>query len=195
MDDNLPVYNKATLSKPVNNNARAKISHFIAPLYPKIYLDANEAKKQIYKFVEQKMFFLLPDYDDRIVLRTFLSSSRSYKQYIAHNKEINVDLQHIIVNLELPKFIWIGELSVPELVIDGKVNGLVMLDATEPRFHENKSLMLLTNSTRVAFKENGIFVEEVFGDYKENELDKNEIQIIGVPLQPFKRFESNIKKF
>jgi len=56
VDDNMPVYRKACLSDPAGHYdsedwKQCKITHFIVPLYPKIYLEAYEAKQHVRKFL------------------------------------------------------------------------------------------------------------------------------------------------
>lgn len=194
VDDNRPVYSKSSFDNPMDYQKNVQITYFLAPLYPKIYLDAHEAKKQMKKYiVERDIFYINPAFDNKIILRMFLTSSRSYKQYIAFNREINFLLQEIILNLELPKFVWVGELSTPEDTLNEYINGIIILDATEPRYTENKSMMLITNSTRLAYRKNGEMVEEEIGECVKIADKYGEFQTIGLPLQPFKRFGSNIK--
>jgi len=198
IDDNRPVYQVAPFKKPVNYVKRAKIIDFIVPLYTKVYLDAYEVKnfvKHIIKIKEQPFYYLAPDWDDNIVIRTFLTSSRSYRQYIVRNSKIQAELRDIIIHLTLPKFIWVTELSHLKIVENREINGLIILDATEPRNEEYKSLVLITNSTKVSYKENGKVNEIFIGEYENFEYEKGKIQKKGLPLQPFSRFESNIKSF
>ncbi|MDR2811222.1 MAG: hypothetical protein LBB84_11825 [Tannerellaceae bacterium] len=203
MDDNCPPYQKAYLEEPLDYYKLEyykewKITHFIVPLYPKIYLDAHEAKQQILSYIKnRKSCYLNPQWDDRIILRTFLTSSRSYKQYIMHNEELNRHIQQIILEMEFPKFVWVGELSAPEFVKDKKINGLIILDATEPRYIENESLLFIANSTRIAYKSEKPTINKFREEYIEpdsaEKSKENEINVL--PLQPFNRFESNIKNF
>ena len=196
IDDNSPAYQIAPFNKPVNYIMDAKVIHFIVPLYTKVYLDAHEVKSQIKKIIlERDLFYLAPDWDDNIIIRTFLTSGRSYKQYIVQNSKIHVNLKHIINKLNFPKFVWICELSHLELVNSQEINGLIILDATEPGITKHKSLILITNSTRVAYKENGKMIEENIGECEEFKDENGTIQKKCLPLQPFSRFESNIKAF
>jgi hypothetical protein len=200
IDDNLPPYQKASLNNPLDYCNTSEIAHFVVPLYSKIYLDVNMAKQHILRYITNRnLYYLNPQWDDRIILRTFLTSSRSYKQYIMHNEEIDPFLQGIILKMNFPKFIWVGELSTPEWVAEKKINGLIILDATEPRDSGNDALLLITNSTRIAYKSEeptiNKFREEVFKicnnqDFSE-ENTENEENIL--PLQPFRRYDSNIK--
>lgn len=193
IDDNCPVYQVAPFDEPINYIGGAEITHFIVPLYTKVYLDAHEVKSRIKQYIlNRDLFYLAPNWDDNIIIRTFLTSSRSYKQYIAQNNEIPVNLQYIIIHLNFPKFIWVNELSHLELVSNKEINGLIILDATEPRLTEHKSLILITNSTRVSYKEDGKIKDVIIERCSEFE---DEIQKKGLPLQPFPRFDSNIKAF
>jgi hypothetical protein len=77
-----------------------------------------------------------------IVLRVYLTSSRSYKDYLSFNETFDENIKHVIVEIPMPKFIWIAELSTKELLKENKSNGLMLLDATEPNVFDNKPLIL-----------------------------------------------------
>lgn len=131
IDDNHFPYQRAFLNKPCEyyNSAdwkKCKISHFIVPLYPKIYLDAFEARK-----FSLNIYDALIGTDDDIV-RMMLSSSRSYKNYVLKNSDLSNELKEKIVGKPMPKFIWVCEISNKELLKREKCFGSLVLDATEP---------------------------------------------------------------
>jgi hypothetical protein len=56
IDDNQPIYQKATLKKPANHYDGSEwkscvITHFIVPLYPKMYMEVYQAKSFVYRFL------------------------------------------------------------------------------------------------------------------------------------------------
>lgn len=140
IDDNHFPYQLAYLDDPCNyyNNedwGKCRIRHFIVPLYPKIYLDAFEARNFSVKIYEG----LIGAGDD--VIRTMLSSSRSYKNEILQNPDLTKELKEKIVNKPMPKFIWVCEISNKKLLEREKCFGSIVLDATEPNTKGLKSII------------------------------------------------------
>ena len=144
VDDNRPVYQMATLADPAAHYGGdwcdCRITYFIAPLYPKIYLEAFEARNYIISFL---IYGPQPIANNQeIVLKVYLASSRSYKNELATNASFTEDVKYLVMEAEMPKFIWVAEISTKELIKQGLANGLVIVDATEPNIHFNKPLIL-----------------------------------------------------
>lgn len=148
VDDNFPVYQSESLDEPTRryldipeqeypNRASkekadkewssCKISHFIVPLYKKIYLEAYVAKT----FVKELLISHFFEYADgrEVCLRTFLCSARSYRKYIMFSN-MPQNLKALIMSKSFPKFVWITEVS-DESIPSGEAKGLIILDATE----------------------------------------------------------------
>lgn len=116
-----------------------RINGFIVPLYKHTLFEAYDASSLIYNTLthkQQGIFEALNAYDGEgkysqsnpLVVRVFLTSSRSYKSYRSIK---NIPkLAHIYANLPLPKFIWVAELSTYELFIQEKNFGEIIVDAT-----------------------------------------------------------------
>lgn len=159
VDDNFPVYQLESLDTPANryleipvedypdsdSKAQAdeewkscKISHFIVPLYKKIYLEAYVAKTFVKKLLCSK-FFNFADKKE-IYIRTFLCSARSYREYVMLN-DMNDKLKNIIINKSFPKFVWVTEIFSNSSIQEGKANGLILLDATEANTLEYRPLI------------------------------------------------------
>lgn len=182
IDDNCPIYQKAFLNTPTVHYSGldqqswhlCEVSHFIVPLYKKIYLEAYQAKNFIIGFILGSPFAL--DINSEVTLRTFLTSSRSYKQYILTNQDLTQDAKSIILEEKMPKFIWVAELSTKQLIKQNKINGLVLLDATEPNTYNFEPLILaMYSDSIVKYSEITRF------------LEKNPL-----PLPPFDKFDENL---
>ncbi len=137
IDDNYPPYQSANFFAPCTyytdpRFADAKIEHFVVPLYHRIYLDARKASHLLNQVIEdpflgwKKMSALK---DQLLIKRIFLTSSSSYKS-VTLKSDMHMDLKRIIQALQLPKFMWIAELSTPDLFSERRACGLVLLDAT-----------------------------------------------------------------
>ncbi len=147
IDDNHPVYQTNFLDTPSRNYlpdfpewAGCKITYFIAPLYTKIYLEAYEAQNFIYQFLINPIFIL--EHSTEIFVKLFLTSTRSYKNWLATNNSFNSLVKEIILETTMPKFVWVAELSSKKLMKKGRANGIIILDATEANILFQKPLIL-----------------------------------------------------
>lgn len=128
-DDNMTCYQIMTYVNPCSYYQHSdwdgmEITHFIAPLHNKIYLDAEIAIEASLQLIGQY------NYNDNSVIRTFLTSSRSYRDYIVSNASLSEEQKQTFVELDMPKFIWVTEISSESSFKSHKVNGLLLIDAT-----------------------------------------------------------------
>jgi hypothetical protein len=134
IDDNYPPYQLAYINNPASYYtnpqwAGCNISSFIVPLYPKIYLEADEARKMALLMLEYINF----NNKEPIVLKTFLASSRSFKHSLSQNTLLDKTAKELLLGAAMPKFIWVSEITNKGLLAGNLCNGLIILDATEPR--------------------------------------------------------------
>lgn len=125
-DDNCPCYEIRDYSEPANYLGKGKITHFIVPLYKKIYLPAEQAIDKSNFLIEREI-----NAPEGSYIRTFLTSSRSFREYIKKNKSLTPNLKMALLLRDLPKFIWITEITYNQMdFINEKVNAIIVLDAT-----------------------------------------------------------------
>lgn len=146
IDDNFAPFQQASLSAPCAHYHSTdwdscEITAFVVPLYPKIYLEAYQVEKYLLIYLKNYLQIHLKG-GERIFFRMFLASSRSFKQHIALNPSLKAGVKEILISCTMPKFIWIAELSDPDLILERKGNGLIILDATEVNIEDNKPLIL-----------------------------------------------------
>lgn len=181
IDDNQPVYQKATLDNPAAHYPlewhNCKVTYFIVPLYTKIYLEAFEAKNYILRFLTKGPEPLTDN--SQILLRFYLASSRSFKNYVAMNGTIQEDLKGLLLEASMPKFIWVAEISTKDLIKQKMANGMVVLDATEANIYFNKPLIL------AAFQGKLVIFDE----------SREKLESDLLPLQAFTVFEHNLNAF
>ena len=177
MDDNHPPYMSSNLEHPSSFYSPntgwtdCKIDSFAVPLHPKVYLSAKNArlfaKSLLRKYIIQ--FNILKDKE--IILKVFLTSSRSYKQYLITNVTLENFYKNLLPGIVMPKFVWIAEISTKEQIKKEFVEGIFILDATESQ---------------------GIYlIAGIVGDYFLSE-NLNEFVRIKVPLSPFTRYKQNL---
>lgn len=178
IDDNCPVYQKATLDAPAIHYSEkwhdCMIKQFIAPLHTKIYLDAAEARSYLFELILRYESIEIPE---DLMIRFYLASSRSYKNYVISNSSFDPIVKDSILKSPMAKFIWVTELSSKSDIKAKKAKGLILLDATEPNVRDHKALILaLYNGKSISYND-----------------ERKELSRFPLPLQPFIIYESNLK--
>lgn len=130
----IPFYNPAKkyIDAGFNRWENAKITMICVPLNSKIYLDAYKAM-----WLSKELAVEMLKVRNESVIRTFIASSRSYKQYLMLNAGLHDSLKEVLWGYDMPKFIWITEISDINDCKNGKINGLMILDATNPKADES----------------------------------------------------------
>lgn len=129
-DDNYSAYQKTTYTSPTAyytdpNFAGACITSFVVPLPKKVYVPADiaiEASSFIAKYICKIA--------DGTHLKTFLVSSRSFREYIINNPDLSNEYKLAILDIHMPRFVWITEIADNPSFLKGKVNGIIVIDAT-----------------------------------------------------------------
>lgn len=150
-DDNMPSYQIASFDEPVKHYEddewnNVKITHFIVPLYKKIYIDAETA----IDISNNLLVEVIGDKFDNIV-RTFLTSSRSYKDYIAKNEDFSQVEKQMLLTLDVAKFIWVTEYANMNSFCADKANGIILIDATGHIDTDDNSSIILYQKGTSAF--------------------------------------------
>ena len=63
-------------------------------------------------------------------IRTFLTTSRSYRRYIVNSSSFSVENKEALLQIDMPKFVWISEFFDEKSSKDKKAQGVFILDAT-----------------------------------------------------------------
>lgn len=195
IDDNFPVYQCDSLDAPTGrylgipeNQFSSKvakekydsewksctISHFVVPLYKRIYLEAYVAKNFVYKLLCSNYF----NFADKreLYIRTFLCSARVYRDY-AMLSDMGTNLKDIILNKSLPRYVWVTEISDNMSIGQNHAKGLVLLDATEANASDFRPLIFaLCNGSLVQY------------DKKHKAFVSSQEKI-----EPFTMYESSLK--
>lgn len=131
-DDNYAPYQQMPLKikfvndSSYNNRSIDSIETYIVPLNEKMYISYNIVynKSMLYLRTAEKDKF-----PETMVVRIYLTASNSFKRESYKNIE-NMVLLKTICSLNMASFIWCVEVSSVENYISGKVDGLLILDAT-----------------------------------------------------------------
>ncbi len=116
------------------------IDGFIVPLYEKMYLSAEHIERLVDSLLEDHPFGVNHCSKlvtkDILIKRIFLTSSKSYKA-TRRKDTMPFDLQKNYIEMQMPKFIWVCELTLAGLYPQKRIVGEIIFDATanhEDRF-------------------------------------------------------------
>lgn len=137
-DDNCLPYQKVLMpGMPQNGYCSRitvdKIDSFVVPLYEKIYFSAEYVDKLVSAVLSDNDFGITNLSNllkgKNIVRRIFLTTSKSYKMQ-RKKQSLPFNFSYIYSQMNMPKFIWICELSTEELYPKGEIVGEIIFDAT-----------------------------------------------------------------
>ncbi|WP_418510395.1 hypothetical protein [Corallibacter sp.] len=187
IDDNQPPYQKSTLDKPCSYSKKmndAKIHGCIVPLYPKIYLDIVRARQLVYELLENEIYGYRQG-PDKIILRLFLTSSRSFKREIMNDEALPESYREAIVDYIMPKFIYVAEISSSELYKQNKGLGYIVLDSTSTSSDNFDNIVLFA-----------LYTDRLILRINDNSLPfviKPKVDTIKEKLKSFNLYENNLK--
>ena len=138
-DDNFLPYHAIRKNDPAPADgywSRFKIEEidtFIVPLYEKIHLSAEHVVKLSEAILTDNTIGL----DSRskllkhkeVITRIFLTSSKSLKKMRRENP-VPFGITNVYCEMPMPKFIWVCEISTPELYKECKIAGEILFDST-----------------------------------------------------------------
>ncbi|MCP4130172.1 MAG: hypothetical protein GY754_04240, partial [bacterium] len=119
-----------------------EIDSIIVPLYPKIYLEAINARKIVDFILGSNKIGME---SDSVVIRFFLTSSRSFKTCINLNTSFDTVCRELILSSTMPKFIWVAELSSKNLYKQKKAFGYIIIDSTGTESMESIIFIVFSN--------------------------------------------------
>ena len=148
-----------------------KIRYAAYPLYEKILLMPYAVQNMATNFIQ----YLQGVKDGReITIRTFLASSRSYKDYVCRSN-MTGEMIKMILDLYLPKFIWVVELSTRDGLKNNYADGLLIFDSTEPKLTNLTPLELMYYNGQAVYKDDRRMLKSAinlpdahFGSYRRN---------------------------
>lgn len=196
MNDNHSPYEMIDYTKPIfDADAQTfyQFKSFIIPLYAKVHLDAYQFKQffhivieNLHKDPETEHIRFMNENEENIY-RFFLTSSKSYKNYLSNSDSISDEFKSLTIDKAMPKFIWVGEIIIGNTIsLKQEVQSIVVVDATESGLTGH--LIFATNSKYLIIKNNAYFNP----DNEQDSLDKR-YQIFDFGKEIFYTFANNLK--
>ena len=150
MDDNLSPYTLVSDKKPYQDLEIEEFKDFefhsiIVPLYPKIYVEAVQAKALAMTILKNKYFGY--KLTQRSIIRFFLATSKSFKRHISALDSIRIEIKDDLILSAMPKFIWVCEVYSSKKDYFNEVSsGIFILDATEANNNSMDSIIFAANN-------------------------------------------------
>lgn len=161
-DDNFFPYASIYMKKPEQGEHKRdiipytipEIDRLIIPLYSRIQLAYEDVRTIVLRLISSDS----DQWGDSVICRIFLASANTYREYVNEEcQELAHGIRSILVNLEMPKFIWCAEISTPESYqkSDPEVDGLIIIDSTSATINPEPFLFLVLPKGDILFKEAG----------------------------------------
>lgn len=178
IDDNQPPYGLDSLSSPAYRYGKPNWQHctiecIIAPLYKKIYMEPFIAKKYTRTLLQTDYYSHLCN--SNITMRTFLCSTRSYRDYV-NTSNMSDSMKDVISSLYMPKFIWVSEISDTDGLKQGLVRNIILIDATGLQTSYFEPLLVAFTDTK----------------YYKTDRHTNQLKVGSITYQKFNSF-NNLK--
>lgn len=172
MDDNQPPYQMTKCDFRNGDDGvlclgEPEIEYMMVPLYKRMILEAADAHDICMSILVNERFGIMQyisnnseledicrNYgynildigrkENPLTVRVFMASSRTFKrERDSIFRTGNPAAQRMFNRIPFPKFVWVCEISVPELLKKGKVLGEIVIDATASADAKSNSFILL----------------------------------------------------
>lgn len=140
-DNHLPYIPIKAFNKDIINDyihTMNDIDSIIVPLHEKMYLDISHVYNYVIPLFEKNLF---KNFQSNLVRRVFLTSSNSFKQFLA--KEPTNMYNEFNLNILMPQYIWIIEYFDINKYFD-KIISRIVLDGTGMVYRDLNDLMIST---------------------------------------------------
>ena len=149
VDDNQPIYQVRPFQQ-LSLYPDMRVENIAVPLYKRMFLDASDAAAIVRSILHNKQFGIdawagkFLDYGEDVVMRLFMSSSRSLKCFRLKTLN-NFYVRETYAIVPMPHFVWVCELYREKDYYDLKAFGEIIIDATSAlgRGHSACSLILM----------------------------------------------------
>lgn len=156
VDDNQPVYQVRNFDS-LSIFSDMKVENLAVPLYKRMFLDAPNAYTIIRSLLHSEMFGIEEWSGDflkkgeNVIIRLFMASSRSYKDYRMHTMK-DPFVKQLYTLIPMPRFVWVCELYRENEYDDLLAFGEVVVDATSTPSRGHRSLILMHYPCVIAYR-------------------------------------------
>ena len=155
------------------------IDGFVVPLYEKMYLSAENVL-QLYQNICNSNLLQIPK-EGKYVARIFMTSARSYKQTLRESRLMNYHMLQAQLEMPMPKFIWIIEITSPINYDEMKTDYRWIMDATANQY-EKYPFLFIHDSGKMIIHDRAL----------SRKLYRVEFLS---PIEPYGLFEGNLRRY
>ncbi|MBF0608625.1 MAG: hypothetical protein HQL61_13880 [Magnetococcales bacterium] len=131
-DDNHLPYTE--IKKTANNGYTFDdLDYAIVPLYEKMFLDAEIVRGRAENMLKSKVI----DLPAPLVLRVYMTSSKSLKEKVRNDRSMESNLTKRILCTPMPKFVWCVDISTKNDFMLSKMSGKIIIDITAGTYELN----------------------------------------------------------
>lgn len=156
VDDNQPVYQVRSFDN-LSLFSDMKVENLAVPLYKRMFLDAPNAYTIIRSLLHSEMFGIeewagdFLEKGENVIIRLFMASSRSYKDYRIHTLN-DIYVKQLYTLIPMPRFIWVCELYRMNDYERLSAFGEVVIDATSAPNRGHRSLIMMHYPKVIAYR-------------------------------------------
>lgn len=170
-----------------------EVAVFVVPLYKRVFLEANDASAIIATVLEHSdigFSALVPQIQETVndenplVLRLFLTSSRNFKNFRSKHEDSST-AKYFYNSIQMPRFVWVAELSTYSSYLERKVYGEIILDATSSRMSHLDSLLMVRYLDHLGYRNPGEGFRQISNRIRHKALGFN---------YPYVLYENNLLK-
>jgi len=147
------------------------LDYVIIPLYEKMYLNSHI----VYKRVESLINAGVLNINEPVVLRVYLTSTRSLKREALKNRSMNDVLKSTMLKLHTPQFVWCADISTTNDYNEKHTTFRIIIDSTAGTYEDDPWLLIHDDEKIVYRDENKVF-----------KIDQN--------IQPYEMYVNNLKE-
>ena len=166
-----------------------QVEYLLVPLYKRMFLEAADAYDVVVSVLKDSRLGLMSrvsekDLDESIVIRLFLASSRTFKNFRIMNGDMQQQWYRDLYGaMPLPRFVWVAELYKKSVYEDqgDMAFGEIVLDATSATKSDIKSVIMVNYPEAISVRAPDEPIQVL------NQIVK------GVTLKPFPKFIGNLR--
>ena len=181
-DNHLPFGSLAIKSEGEKHKSSYSLNDvdgFVVPLYEKMYLSAEHVLK-LYQNISSSNLLQIPK-EGKYVARIFMTSARSYKQTLRESRLMNYHMIQAQLEMPMPKFIWIIEITSPINYDEMKTDYRWIMDATANQY-EKYPFLFIHDSGKMIIHDRAL----------SRKLYRVEFSS---PIEPYGLFEDNLRRY
>lgn len=165
-DDNELPFSK--ISRGAHKYVFDDLDYVIIPLYEKMYINANSVYERVKAIIESNVLNI----KEQILVRIYLTSTRSLKRETLEKKSMNETLKSIILRLHMPQFVWCVDICNKEEYFQELTSSRIIIDSTAGTY-EDDPWLLMHDDQKIVWKHNHDFYKEdktinAYSIYKNN---------------------------